>query len=1413
MSSIIAIVKSIVGQVFALSPEGVRRLLIEGDRLFAGDQVTTGQEGMLSLELSDGRILDLGRDSQWTASDDAPQVAATPSAELSASELQQAISLGLDPTAELEATAAGGAAATGGGGAAGGGHNAVVLDATGEQIQVTVGYATQGLGFAAGGLEEQNALGSDGDATGNASLPLNDAPVLSLTTPATPVEGSAAAGNLISTASATDEDTPQANLVFSLTNNPGGVYAIAANGAVTLTAAGAALVNAGGDLPPVEVTVTDGTTPVAGSVNVPVTSDVNDAPTINAPASINASEDVSQALTGITFADVDAGSAAVSATLSVSAGTLQATGIAGVSVISSGSSSLTLVGSISALNAFIAAANVNYTSASNASGTVNLNIKLDDQGNTGLGGPLTADANTQILIAGVADAPNLLVSNASGNEDSAIALSISAALTDASETLSSVTISGIPAGASLSNASGALSFTGGSITLSASQLSGLSITPPANSDADFTLNVAVSSTDGSSTATSTQTLSVAVNAVADAPSLTIGSATGSSGQPISSLISSTSVGLTQQFYDNTSAVNQSIAANTANVETALEASTATSTGTVTSVGVANLEAGDAYRVSGLIFLEAGTTYTFSGSRDDTFRLEIGGDVVFEQGFNTYGAYSGTYTVTASGYYSLELIAYNGSGPGNFNLNLAAGSSPALAVNTSNFKLYPDANSLDNLSAQHGALVSNGDGGYYPVSFNQGLEDTAIQLSAISAALTDTDLSESLTLSIGAIPVGAVLSDGTLSFTASSGNTTANITGWNLSGLSITPPLNFAGTFTLNVNSHATEGANGDVATATLPLTVTVIGVQDAPIANSDTATTNEDTAVVINVLGNDVDPDGDTLSVTAATSSNGTVLVNADGTLTFTPSSNFSGTATVNYSISDGKGGTTNASVNVTVNPLADAPRLLELEDIIVLAPGNTSISTTAQISQSNLESELGANAGYLDNRFDPSGVNVNDSGNVDVRDGQLTTANYTLAAGSSITFDYSFTNGENVNSEVSNGYNDLVVLVVTDEQGNRQEFLVDSSEEKFPANTSTGSYSFTATTTGNFKFDWLVLNGGDTAKDSTLSLSNTRFNVAGSSSTFGTPIELAILASLADSSETLSVTISGQTAGSRFSAGTDNGNGSWTFTAAQLQDLVLFTPDNYAGSMTLQVTATSTESNNATASVTQSMSVTVAETTNTISGTEGSDRNSSAIAGTTNNDLIHAYAGTDTVNAGNGNDLIYGGAGDDTLNGDAGNDQLYGGVGIDTLNGGDGNDLLIGDAGNDLLFGNAGSDTLRGGLGNDQLTGGADRDVFVWQKGDGGTDSIKDFSLSQDRIDLHDLLQGENDGNILNYLRVDTATSTLQISINGQFNVGGGADLTIKLENGSGGNLNLSSLGNTSTDIVNSLIAGADPIVKVDHS
>ncbi|WP_312832083.1 retention module-containing protein, partial [Pseudomonas lactis] len=163
MSSVVATVKSIVGQVFVISPEGARRVLIEGDRLFAGDQIDTGMSGAVSLELADGRILDLGRDTQWSA--DMPDsttdlAAASEQAAPSVAELQQAIAAGADPTTDLEATAAGANAA--GNGAAGGGHSFVVLDATAGRVDPTIGFPTGTLGQ---GTSALNALtGAPGSA-------------------------------------------------------------------------------------------------------------------------------------------------------------------------------------------------------------------------------------------------------------------------------------------------------------------------------------------------------------------------------------------------------------------------------------------------------------------------------------------------------------------------------------------------------------------------------------------------------------------------------------------------------------------------------------------------------------------------------------------------------------------------------------------------------------------------------------------------------------------------------------------------------------------------------------------------------------------------------------------------------------------------------------------------------------------------------------------------------------------------------------------------------------------------------------------------------------------------------------------------------------------------------------------------
>ncbi|WP_143496923.1 retention module-containing protein, partial [Pseudomonas sp. Irchel s3a18] len=209
MSSVVAIVKSIVGQVFAVSPEGIRRVLIEGDRLFVGDQLDTGLAGAVTLELADGRLLDLGRDTQWSGSapDSSADLAqATAQAAPSVEELQQAIVAGADPTTELEATAAGPSAA-GSGGAAGGGHSFVMLDETAGRVDPTIGFPTAGIGSDAAVVE--NTTGAENN-NGNNALRGS-----TLTLSATPTI-TEAGGVLVYTANVTQ--APLSDLTITLSN-------------------------------------------------------------------------------------------------------------------------------------------------------------------------------------------------------------------------------------------------------------------------------------------------------------------------------------------------------------------------------------------------------------------------------------------------------------------------------------------------------------------------------------------------------------------------------------------------------------------------------------------------------------------------------------------------------------------------------------------------------------------------------------------------------------------------------------------------------------------------------------------------------------------------------------------------------------------------------------------------------------------------------------------------------------------------------------------------------------------------------------------------------------------------------------------------------------------------------------------
>ncbi len=134
------------------------------------------------------------------------------------------------------------------------------------------------------------------------------------------------------------------------------------------------------------------------------------------------------------------------------------------------------------------------------------------------------------------------------------------------------------------------------------------------------------------------------------------------------------------------------------------------------------------------------------------------------------------------------------------------------------------------------------------------------------------------------------------------------------------------TYTPNDNYHGTDSftyivTSGGVSESTT-VEVNVTPVNDAPVAKDDIATTQEDTAVTIDVLSNDSDVDGDKLSIESVSvpKEQGTVEV-VDGKLVFTPAENFNGHAEITYTVTDGQL-TDEAKVTVTVNPVNDAPTI-----------------------------------------------------------------------------------------------------------------------------------------------------------------------------------------------------------------------------------------------------------------------------------------------------------------------------------------------------------------------------------------------------------------------------------------------------------------------------------------------------------
>jgi gliding motility-associated-like protein len=216
------------------------------------------------------------------------------------------------------------------------------------------------------------------------------------------------------------------------------------------------------------------------------------------------------------------------------------------------------------------------------------------------------------------------------------------------------------------------------------------------------------------------------------------------------------------------------------------------------------------------------------------------------------------------------------------------------------------------------------------------EDTQLTFTAadFTGKFTDVDGNSLTKVKITSLPANGTLKLSGVAVIAGDEILTAN-----LGNLTFDPAANWNGS-----TSFGWNGYDGTVyASANATVNITVTAVNDAPVAVNDAVTTNEDTPVTINVTTNDTDVDG-TINVstvdldpttagiqtTWSVAGEGSYNVDALGVVTFTPALNYNGAATVNYTVQDNSGATSNvATLTVTVTAVNDAPVVSDINKTI----------------------------------------------------------------------------------------------------------------------------------------------------------------------------------------------------------------------------------------------------------------------------------------------------------------------------------------------------------------------------------------------------------------------------------------------------------------------------------------------------
>ncbi|MEQ9586904.1 MAG: cadherin-like domain-containing protein, partial [Parvibaculaceae bacterium] len=555
----------------------------------------------------------------------------------------------------------------------------------------------------------------------------------------------------------------------------------------------------------------------------------------------------------------------------------------------------------------------------------------------------------------------------------------------------------------------------------------------------------------------------------------------------------------------------------------------------------------------------------------------------------------------------------------------------------------------------------------------GSEDGTISLPDISASLGDVDGSEALALSVGNIPDGATLSDGTNTFTASGGTTSVDVSGWNMSALEVTPAANYNGTFNLSVTATATEGSNASTASDTVQIEVNVGSVNDGPSdlsLSNNTVDENAAGAVIGDVTTTDVDAgDSHTYAVDDARFEvvGGQLKLKDGVSLDYETET----TVAVEVTTTDAAGASYSETFTVNVGDIADAPVELWSEDFSGLSNGATSDTGSSAWSATDAGSDITGNHGVEGGAYEFSQVTDDSNDNTS----KVVWSSEAIDISGQSEIDLSFRLSESGDLEESGSWHDTFkAFAVID--GVRTEIMSQDGDSGIQ-----DAYNFQDIGTGSslvIEFEAKTTAGSETFSVDDISV-------------------------VANGSQTPLYEI------------TDPGDA-----MPSLSGATYTTDDDYDGS-----------------SGADTIVYNGSDSDNKLDGEDGDDilvddNTKGELKGDDGNDTLYGRGGDDKLKGEDGDDTLYGGSGDDKLEGGDGDDILVGGTGEDELKGGKGEDVLFGGAGDDELKGEDGSDLFIFESGNgdtDTIDGGSGSswtDTIQLQGNGGGAVSM-DWTLELD--------------------------------------------------------------------------------------